>query len=172
MQLAKEAAASAVKLFDGDVTAGLWVFSSNLNGATDYKSVVPIGKVSDRRDQLINQINKIQPTGDTGLYDTAAAAQQAIVNAYKLGATNLVVLMTDGKNDDPGGGLNLAQLQAKLSANAKTDKKVPIVTVGYGDDADFAALQDISRLSGGNLYTSKTAFDINQVLATAIFGRV
>jgi len=172
MQLAKEAAASAVKLFDGDVTAGLWVFSSNLNGATDYKSVVPIGKVSDRRDQLINQINKIQPTGDTGLYDTAAAAQQAIVNAYKPGATNLVVLMTDGKNDDPGGGLNLAQLQAKLSANAKTDKKVPIVTVGYGNDADFAALQDISRLTGGNLYTSKTAFDINEVLATAIFGRV
>jgi Ca-activated chloride channel family protein len=172
MQLAKEAAASAVKLFDGDVTAGLWVFSSNLNGATDYKSVVPIGKVSDRRDQLVTQINKIQPTGDTGLYDTAAAAQQAIVNSYKPGATNLVVLITDGKNDDPSGGLNLAQLQAKLSANAKTDKKVPIVTVGYGDDADFAALQDISRLSGGNLYTSKTAFDINQVLATAIFGRV
>ena len=28
-----------------------------------------------RRDQLLSQIDKIQPTGDTGLYDTAAAAQ-------------------------------------------------------------------------------------------------
>jgi Ca-activated chloride channel homolog len=172
MQLAKEAATSAVKLFDGDVTAGLWVFSSNLNGATDYKSLVPLGKVADRRDEMLTQIGKLTPTGDTGLYDTAAAAQQAVVNAYKPGATNLVVLMTDGKNDDPGGGLSLAQLQAKLSANAKTRTRVPIVTVGYGDDADFASLQDISRLSGGNLYTSKTAFDINEVLQTAIFGRV
>ncbi len=178
MQLAKEAARGAVQLFDGDVTAGLWIFSSSLTGNTDYKSVVPIGKVSDqvsgksRRDQLLSQIDKINPTGDTGLYDTAAAAQQAVVDAYKPGATNLVVLMTDGKNDDPSGGLSLAQLQAKLSANAKTTKKVPIVTVGYGDDADFASLQDVSRLTGGNLYTSKTAFDINEVLLTAVFGRV
>ena len=46
------------------------------------------------------------------------------------------------------------------------------MTVGYGDDADFASLQDVSRLTGGNLYTSKTAFDINEVLLTAVFGRV
>jgi Ca-activated chloride channel family protein len=178
MQLAKEAARGAVQLFDGDVTAGLWVFSSQLQGNTDYKSVVPLGKVGDkvsgktRRDQLLSQIDKIQPTGDTGLYDTAAAAQATLAAGYQPGATNLVVLMTDGTNDDPTGGLNLQQLQAKIDANAKSAHKVPIVTVGYGNDADFTALQDIARRSGGSLYTSKTAFDINQVLRTAIFGRV
>jgi Ca-activated chloride channel homolog len=178
LQLAQDAARSAVSLFDGDVTAGLWQFSSKQQGNTDYKSLVTIGKLSDplngksRRDQMLSQIDKLVAVGDTGLYDTAAAAQQALVDAYKPGATNLVVLMTDGKNDDPTGGLNLDQLQQKIAANAAGDKKVPIVTVGYGNDADFAALQDISRASGGDLYTSKTAFDINQVLETAIFGRV
>jgi Ca-activated chloride channel family protein len=178
MQLAKDAARGAVQLFADDVNAGLWIFSTKQDGARDYRSLVPIGKVSDplnattRRDQLSAAINKLTPVGDTGLYDTAAAAQDAVVNAYKPGATNLVVLITDGKNDDTTGGLSLDQLRAKLVANAKSDKKVPVVTVGFGNDADFAALQEISRVSGGSLYTSKTAFDINQVLLTAIFGRV
>ncbi|GAA4255673.1 substrate-binding and VWA domain-containing protein [Dactylosporangium darangshiense] len=178
MQLAKDAAHAAVALFDADVDAGLWVFSSRQAGNTDYKQLVPVGRVGDavagkpRRDQMLGAIDKLTAIGDTGLYDTAAAAQQAVVDAYKPGATNLVVLMTDGKNDDPTGGLNLDQLRGKLQANAGSDKKVPIVTVGYGNDADFAALQDISRVSGGTLYTSKTAFDINEVLLTAIFGRV
>ncbi|WP_433199368.1 substrate-binding and VWA domain-containing protein [Dactylosporangium sp. CS-047395] len=178
MQLAKDAARSAVELFDGDVDAGLWVFSTKQAGTTDYKQLVPIGRVGDpvggkpRRDQMTAAIDKLAATGDTGLYDTAAAAQQAVVDAYQPGATNLVVLMTDGKNDDSTGGLNLDQLREKLQANAGSDKKVPIVTVGYGNDADFASLQEISRVSGGSLYTSKTAFDINEVLLTAIFGKV
>ncbi len=178
MQLAKDAAREAVQLFDGDVDAGLWVFSTRQNGPQDYRQLIPIGRVGDqiggkpRRDQMVAAIDKLAPVGDTGLYDTAAAAQQAVVDAYKPGATNLVVLMTDGKNDDPGGGLTLDQLRPKLEANATSDRRVPIVTVGYGNDADFTSLQEISRVSGGALYTSKTAFDINEVLLTAIFGRV
>jgi Ca-activated chloride channel family protein len=178
MQLAKDAAHAAVALFDGDVDAGLWVFSTKQNGTTDYRQLVPIGRVGDpvsgkpRRDQMLSAVDKLAATGDTGLYDTAAAAQQAVVDAYQPGATNLVVLMTDGKNDDSTGGLSIDALRTKLQANAASDKKVPIVTVGYGNDADFASLQDISRVSGGTLYTSKTAFDINEVLLTAIFGKV
>ncbi|MFI5907727.1 substrate-binding and VWA domain-containing protein [Dactylosporangium sp. NPDC051541] len=178
MQLAKDAAHGAVTLFDGDVDAGLWVFSTRQNGTTDYKQLVPIGRVGDtvagkpRRDLLTGAVDKLAATGDTGLYDTAAAAQQAVADAFQPGATNLVVLMTDGKNDDSTGGLSLEQLREKLQANAAGDRKVPIVTVGYGNDADFASLQEISRVSGGTLYTSKTAFDINEVLLTAIFGKV
>jgi Ca-activated chloride channel family protein len=178
MQLAKDAARNAVQLFADDVTVGLWVFSTRQVATTDYKSLVSIGKVADpvgkttRRAALTAAIDKLVPSGNTGLYDTAAGAQQAVVATFQPGATNLVVLMTDGKNDDDTGGLSLDQLTALLDTNAKSDKKVPIVTVGYGNDADFAALQQISRISGGVLYTSKTAFDINQVLLTAIFGRV
>ena len=168
-----------MQLFDGDVDAGLWVFSTRQNGQQDYKQLIPIGRVGDqvngkaRRDQLVAAIDKLAPIGDTGLYDTAAAAQQAVVDAYKPGATNLVVLMTDGKNDDPSRRADPRPAAGEARAPTPTsDKKVPIVTVGYGDDADFAALQEISRVSGGALYTSKTAFDINEVLLTAIFGKV
>jgi Ca-activated chloride channel homolog len=178
MQLAREAVRAAVQLFADDATAGLWAFSTRQDGPRDYRALVPIGKVADpvggrpRREQLTSAVDRLSAAGNTGLYDTAAAAQQAVVDAYQPGAANLVVLMTDGGNEDDTGGLNLDQLRAKLEANAKGDKKVPVVTVGYGNRADVAALREISRVSGGKLYTSKTAFDINQVLLTAVFGRL
>jgi uncharacterized protein YegL len=81
--------------------------------------------------------------------------------------------MTDGKNEDDTGGLSLDDLKNKVAqVNQDAKHKVPVVTVGFGEDADFQTLQDISRVSGGQSYSSKTTFDINQVLLTAIFGRV
>ena len=67
----------------------------------------------------------------------------------------------------------LPQLKDQLAHNtADPNHKVPVVTVGYGADADFGTLQDISRTTGATSYSSKATFDINQVLLTAIFGRV
>src|SRR5262249_52911660 len=108
MDLAKAAAITAVRQFDGKSSVGLWVFSSALDAANAYKSLVPVGTLSDtmpdgntRRQDLIDAITQIQPSGDTGLYDTVAAAQQDIMGHYEQFATNLVVLLTDGMNDDP-----------------------------------------------------------------------
>jgi Ca-activated chloride channel family protein len=180
LALAKEAASGAVNLFGGDTSAGLWVFSTKLDGARDYREVVPLGKLGDdlgggrtRKDAMLGAIDRLTPGGDTGLYDTVAAAQQAVMDRYLAGATNLVVLMTDGKNDDPPGGLTLDQLRAKLTqSSSNAARKVPVITVGYGEDVDFAVLQEVSRITGAPSYTSKTTVDIKQVLLTAIFGRV
>ena len=46
-----------------------------------------------------------------------------------------------------------------------------MVTVGFGEDADSRD-SGLSRSSGAQSYSSKTSFDIDQVLLTAIFGRV
>jgi Ca-activated chloride channel family protein len=180
MALAKDAAKSAVNLFSGDTEAGLWVFSSKQDGSRPYRTLVPIGKISDqvnggtRKDAMVNAIDKVQATGATGLYDTIAAARQTVIDNFQNGSTNLVALMTDGKNEPDGGtGINLDQLKDKLTqANADKNRRVPVVTVGYGADADFGTLQTISSTTGATSYTSKTGFDINQVLLTAIFGRV
>jgi Ca-activated chloride channel family protein len=185
LALAKDAAKSAVSLFAGDTRAGLWVFSSKQDAAKPYRSLVPIGKISDqvgghgRKDEMLGQIDRLQATGATGLYDTIAAAQQAVVDSFQPGSTNLVVLMTDGRNEPDGGdGVTIDQLKDRLTQNKLTqnnagkDRRVPVVTVGYGEDADFQTLQNVSAATGATSYTSKTGFDINQVLLTAIFGRV
>jgi Ca-activated chloride channel homolog len=123
---------------------------------------------------MLSAIDKLQATGATGLYDTIAAADQTVVDNFQPNLTNMVVLMTDGKNEPDGGaGITIDQLKDKLSQNnADKNKRVPVVTVGYGADADFGTLQDISAATGATSYTSKTGFDIDQVLLTAIFGRV
>jgi Ca-activated chloride channel family protein len=179
LTLAKEAATAAVSLFSPDTSAGLWAFSTRLDGVRDYRELVSLGKLGEdvggrsRKDAMLAAIDRLAPGGDTGLYDTMAAAQQAVLDRYQAGATNLVVLMTDGRNDDPGGGLTLDQLKAKLAqSGSDPNRKVPVITVGYGEDADFAILQELSRITGAPSYTSKTSFDISQVLLTAIFGRV
>ncbi len=179
LTLAKDAAARAVSLFGPDTSAGLWAFSTKLDGTKDYRELVSLGKLGEdlggrsRKEAMLAAIERLAPVADTGLYDTMAAAQQAVLDRYQAGATNLVVLMTDGKNDDPPGGLTLDQLKAKLAqAGSDASRKVPVITVGYGEDADFAILQELSRITGAPSYTSKTSFDISQVLLTAIFGRV
>ncbi|MGC9667756.1 substrate-binding and VWA domain-containing protein [Planosporangium sp. 12N6] len=180
LALAKDAAKSAISLFAGDTQAGLWVFSSKQDGASPYRSLVPLGRIGDpvnghtRKDEMLAAIDRVPATGATGLYDTIAAAQQAVLASFQPNATNLVVLMTDGRNEPDGGaGLSLDQLREQLSRNnADSDHRVPVVTVGYGEDADFGTLQNISATTGATSYTSKTGFDIDQVLLTAIFGRV
>jgi Ca-activated chloride channel homolog len=182
MALAKAAARAAASLFPPEAHVGLWTFSTRLNGNRDYRSIVSIGQLGEelsggrtRGDELLRSIDNIQllPSGDTGLYDTIAAAQRTLMDNYRQGATNLVVLLTDGKNDDPGGGLTLDQLKAELNkTKADTAHRVPVVLVGYGTDVDFAILQELSALTGTTARSSRDAFDINQVLIQAIFAEV
>lgn len=177
LDLAKAAAIAAVNRFDDQSSVGLWIFSTAQNGTRDYKELVPLGKLSDsmndghsRQHDMVDAIGALQATGDTGLYDTIAAAQADVVAHFQPYATNLVVLMTDGRNDDTTGGLTLDQLKAKLKAAKNSQKNVPVVTVGIGSDADFATLADISHTSGTISLGAQEDFDIDQVLLAAIFG--
>lgn len=179
LTLAKAAAVTAVQKFDGQASVGLWVFSTGLVGNRDYRKVVPLGALGDtmpdgltRQQDMIAAINGLSAGGNTGLYDTIAAAQADVVAHFKPGAANLVVLMTDGQNQDDTGGLDLQQLKLKLEKVQAGGENVPVVTIGYGKDADYTTLQDISRTSGTTSLSSKTSFDINQVLLAALFGAV
>jgi Ca-activated chloride channel family protein len=176
LDLAKAAARDAVGLFSDDSRVGLWVFSSGLQGRTDYRTAVPLDRLGDevngrtRKQQMLSNIDSLQAKGDTGLYDTVAAAQKFLLDNYQKDAVNLVVVMTDGKNEDPTGGLSLDQLKAQLTKNdGDANRRVPVATVGFGEAADYPALQTISQLSGGLSFESRESFDINQVLLNAIF---
>ena len=83
---------------------------------------------------------------------------------------NSVVIMTDGKNDDPGGGLDLNQLLARIKATSKGDRPVRVITIGMGE-ADPRALQAISRATGGTSYIANTPADIQRVFVQALLAR-
>jgi Ca-activated chloride channel family protein len=177
MDLAKRAASEAIDLFSDDARVGLWVFSSALSGQQDHRVVVPLDRVGQtvngrsRRDQMKSSINALRPQGATGLYDTTLTAQKHLLENFQKDAVNLVVIMTDGKNEDetPPKLSKEALLDQLQKNNADAARKVLVTTVGFGEAADYAALQEISRVTGGIAFESRAAFDINQVLQAALF---
>jgi Ca-activated chloride channel family protein len=176
MDLVRQAAVSSLRLFTTESNIGVWEFATNLDGPRDWRQRVPIGPISGqmpgggtRLEVLRAQLLTLRPTsGDTGLYDTALAAYQYVKKNYVPERLNLVVLFTDGRNDDPGGGLTLSRLLERLREGQRDDRKVRILTFGYGADADLAVLRQISQATGGALFASPDPADIERVFVTAL----
>ena len=177
MDIVKSAAGQALALFAPETNLGTWVFSSDLSAAgRDWAESVPIGPTNARlpngkvrRQVLAEALAQLQATdGDTGLYDTTLAAFRAVKRSYAPDRINIVVLLTDGINDDPTGGLNRAQLLRQLKAEQDPKKPVRIITVAYGANADATSLKLISQATGGLAYVSRDPRDILRVFTDAI----
>ena len=174
MDLAKRAALGALPLLSDEGTFAQWTFSTNLDGSKDYKQFLPMGPMGEvlpsgrtRRDTITEFVAKLQPSnGDTGLYDSTWAAVQFMHTQYKPERLNAVILITDGHNDDPGGGLTLAQLVQKLRTQAKP--AVHVVAIGYGPQADQAALRTIAGASAGVAIEVRDPRDIQKAFIEAL----
>ena len=175
MDIVKIAAGQALGLFAPETNLGTWLFSSNLNGSRDWVESVPIGPTNARlpngklrRQVLAEALVRLQATnGDTGLYDTTLAAFRALKRSYAPDRINIVVLLTDGINDDPTGGITRAELLRRLKAE-QGDNPVQIITIAYGANADAESLRLISKATGGLAYVSRDPKDILRVFTDAI----
>ncbi|NUR74010.1 MAG: VWA domain-containing protein [Hamadaea sp.] len=178
LDLTKEAAKQALSVFQGKGNAGLWSFSSNKSGSKSYVENVPLGPLSDEMDggtresKLKSAIGELKAGGNTGMYEAVLAAYTAVQAKYVPDAANMVVLLTDGANDDQEKNLKLAQLLDKLK---KGDPKRPvtIVTIALGQDANGKVLSQISSASTPNApapLVSRGSYDITPVMQKAIFG--
>jgi Ca-activated chloride channel family protein len=90
-----------------------------------------------------------------------------VKRSYAPERINIVVLLTDGINDDPTGGISRAELLRRLKAE-QGDKPVQIITVAYGANADAESLRLISKTTGGLAYVSRDPRDIVRVFTDAI----
>ena len=171
LDLTKTAATQAVQLLDKQSQMGLWIFSDpRLQGSNAYKELVKPGKLSDndRQKKLTDEIAKLAPGGNTGMYDTIWAAFQSVQANYVPDNQNMVVLLTDGADDDQLRGLKLNELNDKLRAADKS-KPVRVVTIALGRDTDSDALTSISAATGVRSYSSPRQIDISKILIAAIF---
>jgi Ca-activated chloride channel family protein len=176
MDIVKEAAGQALALFAPETNLGTWVFSTNLVGNRDWAESVPIGPTNARlpdgkirRQVLAEALARLQATnGDTGLYDTTLAAFRAVQRSYAPQRINIVVLLTDGINDDPSGGIDRAELLRRLKAEQDKERPVRIITIAYGANADVASLKMIADATGGLAFVSRDPRDILHVFTDAI----
>ena len=179
MDLLAGAADIGLSFLPDHARVGLWVFSIDQGGpGQDWRVLEPMRRLDDLRfgrtqrfalRERARQLSSLT-TGGTGLYDTALAAyQQALVN-YRPNYSNAVVLMTDGRNDDPG-SIRLSQLLARLRELRDPDRPVRIVAVAISDDADLSALQRMAHATGGQAYLAARPEDILGVFAQAVLSR-
>ena len=109
-------------------------------------------------------------SGGTGLYDTTLAAVRALRADYDANAINTVVLLTDGRNEDPG-SISLNQLLHTLQRERDPSRPLSVIAVGVGPDADARSLRRIVAVTGGRSYVARDPSDIGKVFNDALLSR-
>ncbi len=179
MALAHQAGLVALSAFPPGSVIGLWRFGYRSGGINqDWLEVVPQRGLQDvvgRKDQralLVDGFAALaaHPAGGTGLYDTILAAYQKAKAGYDPTRVNSVVLLTDGKNDDPY-SISLDGLLTKLAAAKDPAKPIVVITVAIGPDADSATLQRVTQVTGGRSYTATAPEQITGVFVDALLNR-
>jgi Ca-activated chloride channel family protein len=169
-QVTVEAARRALTgLFDDSWAIGCWTFSTQLEGANDFKELVPVGLLASQRQDLLNALGGIQPKigGATGLYDTVLAAYKNVQNGWDPSRVNSIVLFTDGKNEDPQ-GLNLDQLLAELKKAADPNRPIQIIAIGIGPEVSENELKAITGVTGGGTFLAPDPSKIGEIFLRGI----
>ena len=179
MELLAQAAGLGLSTLPDHARVGLWVFSIDKGGpGQDWQELEPIRRLDElrfgRTQRYALRARAAQlpglTDGGTGLYDTALAAYREAVREYRPNYSNAVVLMTDGRNDDPG-SIGLDELLQRLEELRDPDRPVRLVGIAISQDADLQALQQMARATGGDAYLAARPEDILGVFAQAVLSR-
>ncbi len=124
--------------------------------------------VGQNRAQIKDKISTLQPQDGTALYDAIAYA----ITNMKIDPTRIngLVVLTDGNDtsstqyatDDH---TDVSKLLDFITGGAGVESQSPITifTIGYGSDADDAALQKIAQAGRGDYRKSAGKADIQQI---------
>lgn len=178
--LARGAVLTALRDLPSESQMGLWAFSVGLGAGDDDHWVLapvrrlgPAGGGISHRATLAGAVRQLPRLvgGGTALYDTVLAAYRAAVSGYAPNRFNGVVVLTDGRNEDPD-GLRLRQLLDALKRLSDPARPVPVITVGLGPQADVATLERIAEATGGASHVARDPRDIGRVFTDALLDRV
>lgn len=172
MQLTADAAARALTLFKPTSELASWIFSTNLDGDRDYREIIPMSPISAQLaagapDKL--RALRATPDGQTGLYDSVLAAYRTARSEWQAGRLNLVIVLTDGRNEDPH-GITREQLLAELAKLQDPKRPLPIIGIGLGTDVDPGELRAITAATGGHTFVAPDATRISDVFYGALAG--
>ena len=146
MKLAKEAAKTSVQVLDPQDKIGVMAFS-------DYATWVAPLSLGSNKEELLRQIDKLEPAGQTQMYE---AVERAFLALEQTDADRRhIVLLTDGV-PTPGDFSRLAQRMAKAG--------ITISTGSIGKDADPDILKDMARIARGRYHPCENPADIPKIL--------
>lgn len=151
---------------------GLALFSTSLDGPRDHKELLPMRTVAEHRAEgSLDRLRAVRaiPNGATGLYDSVAATYGKAREEWEPGRLNVVVVMTDGRNEDDD-GIDLATLRAGLSARQDPRRPLPLIAIGIGPDASLSELTTMAAVTGGRAFTAPDPTALPEIFYTALSG--
>jgi Ca-activated chloride channel family protein len=172
LDLAKRAVIESLGDFQPDDQVGLRIFSTDLGPGLDqdYLDLAPIGPVRDNRAALESSIESLVPFQGTPLYTVTADSYDVMLDQFDADRINAIVLLTDGRNEDPDNNdldAMLAELEA-FNEGGQSTRPVRIFPIAYGADADLATLQLIADATNAAVYDSSDPTAIESVFTAVV----
>jgi Ca-activated chloride channel homolog len=176
LQATVDAAKESLDIIPNGSEVGLWEFSTDLTGGEaggDYREladIAPLSQVRDGRshkDDLITQLDAIDPENDTALNDSLLAAYKRLRNNYVTGRRHIIVLLTDGRNDDAD-SISHEQLLTSLARLHRPQEPIQVVSIAYGEQPDLDRLAEISELVGGRVVSSPELKNLERLFIEAL----
>lgn len=154
-QIAANACKMAMGILSDRNMLGYWEFATGLDGTKDYVTVVPtrgLGETVDGRVQRDIAASEFQQlpnrlSGQTGLYDTAVAAAESMGDEVP-DRNRIILIVTDGHNDDNTGGLTQEQALQRIAV-ATQKSKTSLNFISMGEMPDLASMTQMAEAGGG-----------------------
>lgn len=148
-------AREALQIFVGQVRGG----SDRLGlitFASDVREDVPLGDLTKNKSQLTTTIENLRVSGNTALYDGVLTAAERLAALKQTDRMNVVVVMTDGKENASRRVRSSSDPQPLIAAlqdlNRRSTVPVLVFAVAYDSDADLAGLQRLSESTHAQAY--------------------
>ncbi|WP_191984401.1 substrate-binding domain-containing protein [Amycolatopsis eburnea] len=170
MQLTVEATQKALRLFKPATQLRMLAFSTKLDGDKDYREILPMASVAQHlASGAPDKLAQLTATADggTGLYDSVLDTYRTARREWEPGRLNLVIVMTDGRNEDPH-SISRADLLAELAKLQDPRRPIPLIGVGIGPDADKPELDQITAATGGQAFVTPDPAKITDVFFGAL----
>ena len=171
LDLAKAAAIEALDQFKAEDEVGLRIFSTDLqpDEPMDYIDLVPIAPIGEQRERIASSIRSLIPTAGTPLYTVAQDSYELMQEEFAPDRINAVVLLTDGRNEDPRNPDLDGLLNTLRSSNeGQATRPVRIFPIAYGEDADLGVLRRIAEATNANAYDASDPTTISKVFTAVI----
>jgi Ca-activated chloride channel family protein len=170
LDLAISAAITALDQFRDDDEVGLRIFSTGLGPQqdADYLDLVPVAPIGGQRDELRERLEGLFPVAGTPLYTVTRDSVADMRENLDPEKINAVVLLTDGRNEDPNNSDIEGLLRSLTEGLEGQQSPVRVFPIAYGRDADPAVLRRIADATDAASYDSSDPASIDRVFTAVI----
>lgn len=170
MQIAITTVAEALRLLRPNTHLAFWEFSTGRDGKLPYQELAPWRPMLQHAAEgLPDKLGKLitGPEGATGLFDTTLAAVKEVQRGWDPAQLNLVLIVTDGKNEYPA-GLTKRQAIKELREVVDPERPTRVIFVGLGTEVDNKELNDIAEATGGQVHLSPDVKQVRELFFTIL----